>query len=112
VFGNEEFIVSYVERAPERLGDAPVERDAPDECGPAVDLFAPRDVTLEIARNRRAETLQHLPRLVPLLLGMDHVRLRENAAASSDLRCSIGRENYIAHILDVEPEAARLLIHE
>ena len=112
MIGDEELLVRELEGLLERFRDALVERHPADEGGHAVHFLPPRDIALEVARHRGAEPLQHLVGLVALLLGVDHVRLREDAAAARYLGGALRGEDEIPDILYLEPEAVRLLVHE
>ncbi len=109
---NEEILLRELEDARERSRDALVERDTADESGFSVDRLPARDVALEVAGDRFAEPLEHLVRLVALLLRVDHVGFGEHAAAPRDLRRALRGEDDIADVLDLVAEPRRLLVHE
>ncbi len=83
-----------------------------DEEGGRLDLLALGYGPLEIAGNRDAEALHDLGRCGPLLLGVDHVRFREDGAAPRDARRSRGREGNASHVLDPKAQARCLLVYE
>ena len=109
---HEELALLKVERLPQRLYGASVGRHPADKRDGRLHDLALGDRALEIAHHGVAEAAQDLGGLVPLLLGVDHVRLGEHAAAAGDARRLAGIEDDVADVLDIVEEAARLLVHE
>ncbi len=109
---HEEIALLEIEGLLQGLHGAPVGRDPADERDGRLHDLALGDRALEVAHHGVAEPAQDFGRLVPLLLGVDHVRLREHAAAAGDARRFAGIEDDVADVLDVVEEAARLLVHE
>src|SRR5665647_2256845 len=109
---HEEIALLEIEGLLQGLHGAPVGRDPADERDGRLHDLALGDRALEVAHHGVAEPAQDFGRLVPLLLGVDHVRLREHAAAAGDARRFAGVEDDVADVLDVVEEAARLLVHE
>ncbi len=86
--------------------------DSAHEEDRRVRLVVPGDRRVEVPRHRLAEPAQHLGRQVSLLLGVDHVALREDRAAPGDLGRALARARYAPDLLDLVAEAAGLLIEE
>jgi len=109
---HEEVALFEVERLSQGLHGAPVGGDPADKRDRRLHDLALGDRALEIAHHGVAEAAQDLGRLVPLLLGVNHVRLGEDAAAAGDACRLAGVEDDVADVLDVVEKAARLLVHE
>ncbi len=109
---DEEIALVEVERLAQRLHGALVGGHAADEGDRRLDDLALGDRSLEVADDGVTEPAQYLGRLVALLLGVDHVALREHAAAAGDARRLAGIEHNVADVLDVVQQATRLLVHE
>jgi len=110
--GHEQAPVLESERLAQRLHGALVGGDAADERDRGGDDLALGDRPPEIAHHGVAEAAEHFRRFVALLLGVDHVALREHAAASGDARRLAGPEHDVADVLDLVQQPARLLVHE
>ena len=85
---------------------------AADEGDGRLDDLALGDRALEVADDGVAQALEHLGRLVALLLGVDHVGLGEHAAAPGDVGRPPGGDDDAADVLDLVQQAAGLLVDE
>ena len=85
---------------------------AADEGDRRLDELALGDRALVVADDGVAEALEHLGRLVALLLRVDHVGLGEHAAAAGDAGGLAGAEHDVADVFDLVEQPAGLLVHE
>jgi len=82
------------------------------ECHIRQNFFALDDCALEISGHCFAEPFENFLRGESLLLGMDHVALGENRAASGNLGGPFGAADNLADLLDLKPQAAGLLVEK
>ena len=112
VGGDDQAVLVGLEGLAQRGDGARVGRHSADEGHALADVLALGDGAAVVADHRVAQALEHLGRLVALLLGVDHVRLGEHRATPGDGGRLAGALHDVAHVLDVVEQAVGLLVHE